>query len=641
MAYGTKYRSGFSSKNITGYVYVDEEGYSGAVTDLTMTAGSLAIRYSWGGWNNPILSLVASFEILNRGASFFTLLPLLTAEERQYRIRIERVSPSSLVMFTGFLNSETNEVTYLQNRPIRLNASSYTSKLTYLNPPILETLATRTFIDLINDALVLTGSSDPIRVNSKLYPTGSSLASGQTLFNRAGVFTELFWRNNIDRDSALVVITKILTAFDCYLFHFSGSWYIERYEDVYNYPQTYVIYQSGTSYGDSAAGTPASTSTPEIDFTDLIVTGGSQTIQVITGYKSIEVKLKQSAYFNLTVNDFTNATNVYGVSPDPGLRTWQKWNESPIVWSDLGRPWKNISNAIRRYGWAGTFGTTNGVYTRFALTKSFSTSLSIKWKFATIKGTFGSWTGNWSDYTFKFHYFIRQTPGTNFLVYDDVSSSWIREAGGESSSLQQIEISGDQFDPVNESVEISVSIPVGEISGLTDGDYNFVIGIGTEVVSRSGVGDTPALVAYIGDVVITASAPPDDNNYLAETGSRFLDKKEINLEVFDSSNLNIKNSILRGSTLDARTTTWTSNGILSENLVTRLIRNKFQLFNRSRQSLSARIKTSVFLKPFALFVDGEQPGKKFILTAYNYKPDRDDYDIELSEYDNSETINFI
>ena len=639
MAYGTKYRAGFSSKNIKGYVYIDSEGYSGAVTDIILTAGSLAIRYTWGGWNNPIIGLVSSFEIVNNGASFFDLLPLLTAEERQYRIRIERTHPSAVSMFTGFLNSETNEVTYLRNRPIRLNASSYTTKLQYLNPPVLETLANETFINLILAALAMTGSSDPVRVNSKLYPTGSALASGQTLFNRSGVFTELFWKNNIDRENALEMITKILTAFDCYIYHFSGSWYIERYEDIYNNPQTYVNYLSGTNYGTTDAGSPVSTSTPSINFVDLIVTGGSQAINVITGYKSIEVKLKQSIYFNLTVNDLSNPANVSASSPDPAPRTWQKWNESPMVWSDLGQPWKNISNAIKRYGWIGTFFTPGGVYTAFMITKSAGTSLTIKWKFATLKGSFGSWTGNWSDYTFRFKWFLRVATDANFIVNN--SGVWTVEAGGESSKIQTIETGGDQFDDVNVSTELSVSIPLGDIAPIPDGDYKLVFGIGTEIVSRSGVSDVPCLTAWIGDVVITASAPPDDNNYLAETGSRFLDKKEINLDLFDSGNFNIKNGILRGSPLASRTTTWTSDGILVENLVTRLIRNKFQLFNRSRQSITAKLKNSTFLKPLSLFTDGNQAGKKFILTAYNYRPDRDEYDIELAEYDNTETINFI
>lgn len=641
MAYGTKYRAGFSSKNITGYVYIDEDGFSGSVQDLILTAGSLSIRYTWGGWNNPILGLVASIEIVNNGSSFFDLLPLLTAEERQYRIRIERISPSALAMFTGFLNSETNEVTYLKNRPIRLNASSYVSKLQYLRPGILETLANETFINLINASLEMTGSADPIRVNSKLYPTGSALATGQSLYNRSGVFTEMFWKNNVDRDSALEIITKILTAFDCYLYHFSGSWFIERYEDIYNNPRTFVVYNSGASYGESDAGSTDSISSPVLDFVDMIVTGGSQTIQVETGYKSIEVKLRQSTFFNLTVNDFSAAADISGAVPYPNFRTWQKWNESPMVWSDLGKPWKNISNSIRRYGWAGSYDTHRGIYTRFALTKTATTSLTIKWKFATLKGVFGSWTGNWSDYTFKFKWYLRKPTGNDFIVYNAVSEAWEIQSGTEITRLQTLEISGDQFDDANVSTEISVSIPLGEISAISNGDHNFVLGIGTEIVSRSGVGDIPALVAYIGDVVITASADPDDNNYLAETGTRFLDKKEINLEIYDAGNLNIKNGILRGSSLSSRTTTWTTDGILQESLVRRLIRNKFQLFNRSRQRLTARLKYSGFLKPFSLFSDGNQVGKKFVLTGYAYKPDRDEYDIELAEYDNSETINFI
>jgi len=70
MAYGNKYRGGFSSKNIQGYIYIDQEDYSGAVTDVIITPGTTRIRYSFGGWNVPVIGLTASFEILNNQADF-------------------------------------------------------------------------------------------------------------------------------------------------------------------------------------------------------------------------------------------------------------------------------------------------------------------------------------------------------------------------------------------------------------------------------------------------------------------------------------------------------------------------------------------------------------------------------------------
>lgn len=642
MAYGNKYRGGFSSKNIQGYIYIDQEDYSGAVTDVIITPGTTRIRYSFGGWNVPVIGLTASFEILNNQADFFTLIPLITAEEREYRVRIVQTSPSAFTMFSGFLNSETNEITYLKNRPFRLNASSYLSKLQYVKPSLIETLENRTFIDIINACLALTGSLDPIRVNSKLYPTGSSLGTGQTLFNRSGIFNEIFWKDNIDRDNALEIIEKILSAFDCYLYWFNGSWYIERYEDLWNNPQNYVVYASGSSYGYTSSGTTAQTTDASLDFSSLVLKDQSQTFGSITGLREIEVRLEQQTLFNLTVNDMTNASDVNGVVPYPGYRSWQKWNEgSGITWVNPGLPWKNISNAILRQGWIydGGYETWRGLYTRFKITKDSSTSLTVKFKFATLKGVLGTFTGSWSDYVFNFKWYLRHTPGNYFIV--DNAGTWERQSGTEESKIQTLEIQGSDMDPVNDSMEVTLSIPIGEVSGISDGDNDFVLCLGTELISKSGGALTPAFTCFYGDVFITASAPLENNNISGVLNTGFLDKKEITLKMYDAGNVNIKNGILTGSDLTTRTSTWTSDGILSESLAKRIIRNKFQLYNRTRVQLSSTIKSSSKFKPLFMFTDSFQAGKKFVLTSYGYSPDKDEYEMTLSEYDNTETITFV
>ncbi len=49
MAYGNKYRGGFSSKNVAGYVYIDQEDYTGSVTDIILTAGTVQRKYKFNG----------------------------------------------------------------------------------------------------------------------------------------------------------------------------------------------------------------------------------------------------------------------------------------------------------------------------------------------------------------------------------------------------------------------------------------------------------------------------------------------------------------------------------------------------------------------------------------------------------------
>lgn len=74
-------------------------------------------------------------------------------------------------------------------------------------------------------------------------------------------------------------------------------------------------------------------------------------------------------------------------------------------------------------------------------------------------------------------------------------------------------------------------------------------------------------------------------------------------------------------------------------LTDRLIKNKFQLYNRSRQKIVSNIKSETHLTPFQMFTDSKQGGKKFVLGGFQYKPCSDMYSIELYEYDNTTIIN--
>lgn len=642
MAYGNIYRGGFSSKSIAGYVYIDKLDYTGSVTDVIIAEGSVNIKYSFRGWNNPIIGLTASLEIVNNGADFFDLIPLLEAEEREYRIRIERTSPSSKSLFTGFINCETNEIAYLKNRPIRINASSYLSKLQYVKPDLLETLEYRTFIDIILSCLELTGSEDPVRVNCKLYQSGMNMTSGMSLFNKSGVFTEIFWKNNVDRDNALEIITKILTPFDCYIYHYSGSWYIERYEDIWNGTQDYIIYSIGSTYDPTEPGTTEQTSDSSTDFSSLNLVGQSQVIGYIAGLQKLEVSLVQKLLFNMVLNDFTDATAISGTNPYPNYRTWQLWTAGSLSWYDKGLPFRFISNAVKRfYNIAGDY--FPGIFTRFKVTVADDVSLTVKFKWCTWKdGAMGGWTGNWSDYKFYFHWYLRDTPG-NYFIWND-AGTWRRsESGDQDLYLQEIEISGTSFDDANIGTEVSFSVPLGDVVGLPDGVRDLVLCIGTVKIWKSGTGYYPEVGSALGDVQVTASGSNENNLIEATINSNFLDKKEIKLDMYDAQNENIKNGIFWANydPISARTSSWTSDGSLFETLAKRLIRNKFRLYRRARQKKTSQVKTSQVFKPLAMFTDSNEAGRKYLLTGYSYRPDKDLYDIELSEYDNSETINFL
>lgn len=643
MAYATHYRLGVSSKNQTEYIYIDEDGYASSIEDLTYLSNSLEIDYKFNGWEDPIIGLACSFSILNDKTDFFELLPLLTAAEKQYRVRVVRDTPSSFDMFSGYLNCENNNQKYLKNRGINLVASSYLSKLQYITPPSIETLQTVTWIDYIDDCLRATGTEDNIRINCSLYVTGDTLGTTKTLFNMTGVYSEVFWKNNVDKDTALDVVKKILTTFDCYIYWYNGYWYIERYEDIFNASaQSYVEYTSGTSYGYADAGSAVGTSDTPIDFASLDPIGQSQEIGTIMGMKEIEIKIDQILLNNFILNDFSdnNLSSVYGTVPYPAYRAWEYWNESPMQWSNLtanGLPWKDISNSIQRQGWTGTYDVHRGIYTRFRATVDTDTAFSFKFKFATIKGVFGSWTGNWEDYNFKFNWYLRHSPGNYFIYYDAGTDTWSRDSGTEATKYNTTEVAGTDFDDGNVSTEVSISVPIGDVAGIS-GDQDFVFCIGIELVERSGVGDIPCLYCWIGDVVITASSPLSDNVYKGTINTSMLNKLSINVPFSDINSLNIKTGILGGSSLNTRTETWTDDGVNDYPLATMKIKDKFRLYRIVREKITSKISTTEFYKPLRNFTDSNQSGLQFILAGYSYEPERDEMKLTLMEYDNTETI---
>lgn len=70
-----------------------------------------------------------------------------------------------------------------------------------------------------------------------------------------------------------------------------------------------------------------------------------------------------------------------------------------------------------------------------------------------------------------------------------------------------------------------------------------------------------------------------------------------------------------------------------------ILKNKYQLYNRSRQKISSEVKNLNPMKPFQMFTDSKQGNKMFVLGGFRYKPCSDVYGIELFEYDNTTVIN--
>lgn len=652
MAYVNKYRIGYSSKLTTGYIYIAEDGYGGGISDLILRRNTFSIRYKFRGWEDPIIGLVCSFDIHNDGASFFTLLPLLTAEELQYKVRVEQVTPSAAVLFDGYMNSRANETPYLKRQPIRITSSSYLSKLRNVYPAILDTdTQDYNLLKYIDDTLRLTGATADIWINSKLYSDLDVLTGNQTLFHKTKVVNELFHKNNVDREDGLAILRIILTAFDCYIYWFNDKWYIERYEDIYNATQTYISYTSGVAYGYSDTGGLNQTTDAALDIASVVFQDRSQTIKILPGMKEVEINLSQKEFINLTTKDLSGCADIptADVKPQPDLRTFENSSGLGISYLYKGQPYQNIGNSVKRNFYNPISGEPKnwheGLYTNFRVDVSSESVLTISWKHGYFKndiGGGGSWTGNWSDYRFRFYWYLRQDDLDYYLMYNSGTDTWTRESKAtEALGINYFEVEGTSFDPDNATIDNSITIPIGAISGVGTGIKFWTLCIGTDSVNRLGAGWVGADKAYIGNVFINSSIVLGDNHLSGKTGNKFIDKISIDLDLFDAPSWNFRNALIGGAAADDLTSSWTLNGVDYDPLAERKMRHRFQLYRISRQVIVGTVRSAVQYKPLYLGADTNQSGKEFLLTSYTRRPERDTYDMEFSEYDNSETINFV
>jgi hypothetical protein len=189
---------------------------------------------------------------------------------------------------------------------------------------------------------------------------------------------------------------------------------------------------------------------------------------------------------------------------------------------------------------------------------------------------------------------------------------------------------------------VNLSIIIGDPSlNYTAGDDDFVFGVMIEKCKRSTeseYGQPPLLAAY-GDLKITTSGLTNQSNFIEYiVSNKFLNKKTINISLFDTNSLNYSNGLFTSDNYEVRTTTW-EDGTTTLSLIDRLANNKFKLYNKSRQKISATILSSTYPKPLSYWGDSNQPSKKFILGSYTYLPTGNEYSCDWYEYDNSEVIN--
>jgi len=671
MAWVTEYDLGWHSPNKNGTIYIQRDGAS-YVSPLELAGGSLEIKNSIGGWEEHVARMNCSFTIVNNLSDFYELMPLMTISAGQVRVIVTNDSYQSepVVIFEGFINCEAVSQDMLNFADLTLTASGLLSKLQFHHPVDVDTIQYMSLIDIIDSCLTMTGSAYPIYVNCDLYEVNAALSSGQTLFNRTALHTELFWKNNIERVSALDILEAILKSFNCYLCWSNQRWYINHYPDL-NETRTYVVYSSGVSYGYADTG---GTSSPGLLLRQQIhgsplhkQVGFTQVLSVIPGLQQLDIKSAQKDFFNLINPDLSNFTRTAVAEPTLDRREWLAYDDAlPTNWALGSERMKDINNAVRRWSYDITHGSNqmNGLTTRFTTsTNGFDTELIITFKFGL---QFSHHLCDWyTDGGVEFRDSPELTTITFYwylCTYETVIANrdffWLNPSvgyppkpgyeyvvdGDVATNFNILEITAADLDKDLYTYTGTLKIPIGALVSDSSGDsddLDLCFRMGTEMVSKDGETPEPAGICYYGDFKASVSGQPENNLLRGDITTDFLDKMVIEIDLFDSG-WNYRNGLIRPTGINYLTQLWTYGGG-SNTLAEILMKAKFQLYRVARQKIEMTIHEPYFPEWSILWPweDSKQSNKVFISLSVTHRPQSDMLDVILYEYDATEVINLV
>jgi len=669
MAWVKEYDMAWVGNHAAGTIELQRDGGS-YVRSLKLVKDSLSIVNSIPNWESPIMRSNCSFAIQNDFTTFYDALPLMTISNGQYRVVVEMTTPGAAELFVGYLNCETVSQVMVDYQNIQLTASGLIRKLENDHPVCVDTVQDLSLIDIIDECLRMTGSTYNIRVSCSLYETSNAISPTTTLFNLIGINTEVFWENNKDRDSSLDILKKILIPFHCFLYWYQGYWYIEHYEDLGSSNKDWVEYTTGTSGGYNYAnagadvGAAASWLTMHAKTTYQQI-GEQQLLSVMPGLKQYDIKLAQKQYFNLFNEDLTAhpmglaAIDLYY----PPLRSWYGWKDGASDWLFKGSPYLTITNSTYRdfYDLLANDGYYNGLTTRFMVTISEDTELTITFKVAIPYGVVGA-AGAAADpeeYTWGQYWFLK-TGLNGYFWKSTISGEWEYNYPGSLANGSRFECPATDFDfdnPVAAVKEITLTIPIGQAYADTMGtsampiEVDLVFRAGLDIWLHDSVGSLTSWQQVYGDFHSAVTDAPDDNLLEGDITTDFLDKKKVTLELFDTQSWNYRNSLLYegtddyGATWFNKTTLW-SWGSGAVTLARRLMESKFRLYRIARQIIKIAYifydtSASWTLRPLILFLDNKQSNKKFVMLEDRHLPESDTHEVQLFEYDDTETITLV
>jgi len=685
MSYNTKYVAHFDSDNGNNIFDVKflKDGWAGGITEVKLAGKGVKIDTKQPDWFTPIVLQSLSLTIIDDSSTtsgWYDLQDLRTLEEKEFKIIIDASYGSDhVILFDGFIDSKVVGQRYVNGGLFSLTASNYISKLDSVTPSLVKTIQKQAPINIIDESLQLTGKEASIYVNNTLDPSGATLTNTNTALNLTGLDTEIFWKNNVERDGAKKIIEKILTPFDSYLYYWNEIWYIERYGDLWtdDVSKHFVGYAMDGSYGftDNGSAISIDSSVYSLPITgpgdEFEFVNDNQMVDMTPGLNTLELKIDTKKYLNLTINDFSDidTTELTPLNTRPDKRQWKclavdggttgwqfpgyKWGilnasigyshykegEIPASWVQRypGNSYQTIANAIYRYGAPSYY--SGGVYqysdknraslsTRFDITiEDANTSLNINWKYAPI-GVGGAVT----DFDYRCYYLIRQPPANRFVVYRPEGDFWEYTTNYNDASMY-VEISGSDLDSQTGVGEIKTTIPIGDVSGWTlgDGDFELTLNILGEDIKASSATTWQSYAAYplaahYGDVIVSSTNATQNNRLGGVINTKTLEKKTLDVEIFDIANLNFRNGLFTEDDYGVRTSLWTDDSGDYYSIAEWILNNKLSLYHKNRQQIKSDMKSTKALPPLTKWLDETDPStRKYIMTSSSYYPGQDLY----------------
>jgi len=277
------------------------------------------------------------------------------------------------------------------------------------------------------------------------------------------------------------------------------------------------------------------------------------------------------------------------------------------------------------------------------------TTMNIKWKWINygpnVAGhpVYDEWDYEYLEY-YKLHYYLKIAMTNNYVHYnqdDEDDPFWELKSGTQETGGNYLKVLPADVDQTNGLYEVSIDIPMKDVSGMTDGDTSFILDIGWPEfdISNDGGGDAIVTDNIVGDFQVTMSYTQQDNEFTATLPNSFRNKKEIELDIFDEKDLNSRNGIFTAYDLGTRTSDWTTDGITTDTLTRKLLSNKSQLYNQTRYTIGATILETSRLKPFSNWYDTSTG--LYLLTSYTRYPLDNTYDVQWTGYDNTIAVNLV